>query len=60
MTKQFSMLDGNDVMELTEWCKRHYPEYFDKKTGEQLYKVDAGNGTMEGTREDTYGVLTSR
>ncbi len=53
------MLDGNDVMELTEWCKRHYPQYFDKN-GEYLYKVDTGNGTMEGTREDTYGVLTSR
>ena len=60
MATQFSMIDEEGVMELTNWCSLHYPEYFDKKTGEHLYKLDMNSGTMEGTREDTYGVLTSR
>lgn len=58
MTKQFSMLDSDDVMELTEWCRRHYPMYFND-AGERLHKVDGDQGTMR-SEDDTYGVMTSR
>ena len=55
MEKQFSMLDGNDVMELTAWCRKHYPQYFTDK-GERLHKVDTDQGTMK-PEDDTYGVM---
>ena len=56
--KHFSMLDSNDVMELTAWCRKHYPRYF-TDDGERLHKVDTDQGTMR-TEDDTYGVMTSR